>query len=229
MDSGVIGQVESGSEPVSDFTKEISIQHELFDELSQCLNVTEDIRMPDGRTAQFGQAAIEEISSVEETDIVDGGIDTYKKPRKIVKTTYFLHVPGNFVVASSGEGRFVFDLISREFSNSVDRIEFDIDSYIDEIYDEGINPWKVGFYDNVGNAENGVLHGENILSDSEFEEVFKSAKKNQVGLNHSYDGKEIKNFVTESGYVEIYQPSDFSTGEFATYIEDALLHHSYQP
>lgn len=229
MDSGVIGRIVSGRGELEEFTNTIPVNDERVNELNQCVTISQDARLPDGRAAQFGQAAIEDIGEEDTTRILGNEITTSTEYKKVVKSTHFLFVPGSFMCVESSSGQFAFDLISRHTGNEVKRVEFDIDGYVEDAHREGVDPWKVGFYENHGRADNGVIHGEDLLSDPEFEAVFKQSKKNQIGLEYSEEGKRYKNFVTESGYVNVYQPSDLSSGDFAEYVESELLHHSYLP
>lgn len=228
MKAGVIGKIKSGNNDLEGFTTSIEVQEERFGQLTQSIQVTGDVRLPDGRTAQTARAAIEDLGKEENSEISDDGeIRTYEDTQKIVKTTDLLFVPGSFVAVNSSSGRFAFQLITENTSASVERLEFDIDSYVEK--NPEANPWKVGFHEYVGNANNGVIHGEQLLTDPEISEILTSAPKNQIGFEYEYNGNSVKNFVTESGYAQIYQPTDFNTGSFAKFVEQELMPHGYIP
>lgn len=84
----------------------------------------------------------------------------------------------------------------------------------------------MGFYGHEGPAENGVVHGESVLEDSVFGEALESSKKNQLGLKIDHDGREFKMAITRSGYVEVYQPANLDTAEFAAFVRDEVLPHA---
>ena len=86
-----------------------------------------------------------------------------------------------------------------------------------------IDIWKVGFYETHKLAENGVVHGNSLLSDEDIGTVLNNSKKNQLGIDYSFNGQPVRVFIAESGYVEIYQPNNFSSMEFATYIRDQII------
>ena len=223
MKSGVIASVH-GTGDLNDFYETVEPQAEEFNQLEQCVQITEEISLSNGKVARLGRAAIEDLSDVEDVRISDGVIRQYERPEKITLYTDFLFVPDSFVAIASSSGTFAFDLIEQNASVSVEQIEFDLEGYTEQNPDAG--PWKVGFYDRIGNAENGVMHGEQLLNDSEIGSVLGTSKKNQVGLEYNHDGHLLKTFVTRSGYVEVYQPSNYSSSDFVGFIESELLPHA---
>lgn len=228
MKAGSVGIIESGTNRLDSFVETIEVEGHNINTLTQCIEITEDIPLSDGRRAQFGRAAIEDISEEESSEISeDGKVRTYKSNNKVVKTTELLFVPGSFAAVGSSSGKFAFPLISEYTNNDVSGAEIDIESLIEE-YPEA-NPWKVGFSEHIGNAKNGTIHGEQLLTESELSDILMSSPKNQIGLEHTVNGTLIKDFITESGYVEVYQPTDISTKEFVEFIEEELLPHTYIP
>lgn len=228
MKSGVIGLVESGNKKLNDFTSTVEVEGDQWTELNQSLQVTGNFQLDSKRIGQLARAAMEDISSVEKTEIdEEGNIRTYEDDEKIVRTTDLLFVPGSFIVVGSSAGKFAFELISNNTSNNITHLEFDISSYVESQQDA--NPWKAGFYDRKGYAESGVVHGEQLLSGSEIKNILDSSPKNQIGLEYNYKNILIRNFITESGYVEVYEPTDYSSGEFAEYVENELIPYARKP
>lgn len=82
---------------------------------------------------------------------------------------------------------------------------------------DSIAPWQVGFYDADGQTEKGTLYGSDVLSDGAGE-LLDGAAINQLGAVVDYDGIEFNLTITESGYVNIYQPSDFTTVDYLSFI-----------
>ncbi|AZQ14517.1 hypothetical protein DOS48_06545 [Halorubrum sp. PV6] len=66
------------------------------------------------------------------------------------------------------------------------------------------------------------MYGENVFSDDEIGEVLERSQLNQLGLQFERDGQIIKTTMSESGYVEIYQPSNFESEDYAEFILNDL-------
>lgn len=225
MKAGIIAKVDEEYGTIESFENRIPLaENEVFESLNQCVQIREDIELADGRIAQVGRAAVEEISTDEAANIEDGEIRVFEESEKNTNYTEFLSVPGSFVAASSNSGRFVFDLLSSHVGANVTPVTFNLQGYLEER--ESADPWKVGFKNRTGNAENGVVHGEELLRDGDLGNPLKEAKKNQIGLEYNKDGYLLKTFVVESGYVEVYQPNNFDTREFIDFVESDLLHHA---
>ncbi|MFD1647377.1 hypothetical protein [Haloarchaeobius litoreus] len=138
----------------------------------------------------------------------------------ITEYTEFLTVPGEFVVVSSGDGSFAFDLIGRVGEADIERATIDLDGYIGSV--ESAEAWKVGFYDHDGQADNGVVYGDDILGDGEFGGVVDQARLNQLGVTYeSQSGETVKLDITESGYLNVYSPG-FDSLEFADFIAGSI-------
>lgn len=192
--------------------------------LHQCLEIQRKVSTSEGVMLYEGRAAIETVEEREQIDISDGEITQAQRPTKITKYTHFIACPGEFVVAKDSSGVFVFDLIASQHSGvTVIEAEIDLEGYLLE--QQNADPWKAGFYGKSGKAENGVVHGDNLFDDSDFGEVIGNCQLNQIGLDIKNSQKKIKMTAAESGYLEIYQPSDFSSEEFSEYILDHIIHH----
>lgn len=224
MKAGIIATVDGQTDAIESFEEEVQIpDHEVYSSIKQCVQIRETLELADNRVAQLGRAAVDEISTNEKAEIENGEIRVSEKPEMVTKYTEFLLVPGSFIAASSGSGRFVFDLISSHTGSEISPVEFDLNGFIGDR--ESADPWKVGFENRTGNAENGVVHGEELLTDGELGNALTDSKKNQIGLEYSSDGHLLKVFVAKSGYVEVYQPSNYDSREFIDFIESDLLHH----
>jgi len=224
MKAGIIATVEEETDEIESFEEEILLpDHEVYSSIKQCVQIRETIELADNRVARVGRAAVDEISTSEKADIENGEIRVTEKPEMVTKYTEFLLVQGSFIAASSSSGRFVFDLISTHTGSEITPVEFDLNGFIEDR--ESADPWKVGFENRTGNAENGVVHGEELLRDGELGNALNNSKKNQIGLEYNSDGHLLKVFVTKSGYVEVYQPSNYDSREFIKFIESDLLHN----
>ncbi|WP_127117508.1 hypothetical protein [Halorubrum sp. PV6] len=223
MKAGVVGLIDGSLDDVSSF-------HNTFEkdgtEFTHSFQVRNTNHTTGGREVISGQAATQEVE--DDTNIhIDpdtGDISVQDEPLKKGKYTDFVLVPDEFVAVGSGRGTFVFDILSYEHSvNGLNRSTIDLNEYAERYYTaENVDPWQVGFYGNVGNAEKGVVYGENVFSDDEIGEVLERSQLNQLGLQFERDGQIIKTTMSESGYVEIYQPSNFESEDYAEFILNDL-------
>lgn len=180
-----------------------------------------------GDPIYVGEAAHQ---TVEETKTVSinpetGEIVVSEEPRREGKYTEVIVVPNTFAAVSSGAGEFAFELIQETNpGTSVNRASLDLTQFAKDYYDRPeVNPWQVGFYGNIGEAEKGVVYGEDVFDDSEIGEVLERARVNQLGLRYEVRGKEVKVTMSESAYLEVYQPSTFSSEDYANYIINDIL------
>jgi hypothetical protein len=223
MKAGVIGQLDSPIPFEPSLSNTAQINHDTFSELRQRIETIQEIRLEDGKSVYTGRAAMEDIVSSEEAQILEDSISVREKSNKVTKFTNFALLPDEVVIVSSGRGRFVFELLTEHTDCVVTRSKINLNSFI-ESHPEA-NPWKVGFYENIGDAENGVVHGNKLLSGTEISNILKKSKKNQLGAEHSFNSELIKMFAAEGGYVEIYQPSEFETAEFVEYVDSEIASH----
>jgi hypothetical protein len=199
--------------------------------LQACLEIRQTERT-NGITVQTGRAALEELGTEEQIsiDLNDNSVSVRESVDvKSTKYTEFITVPGEFVAVSNNSGTFAFRLIAGQTdAANISSASIDLDSltqsYMDSEGEGGVNPWQVGFYGSETNAEKGTLYGNEVLSDSEIGGMIRHLPKNQVGLE--IGGGEIKMTATESGYVEVYQPSNYDSVEFAQFILEHILPHS---
>jgi hypothetical protein len=220
MKAGVIGTVDGDFEELNSFS-ETFIQGET--ELERCIEVRQTQVTDGGVPVQTGRVATQKLDEQETVEINDGQISVYEQPDVTTLYTEFLTVPGEFVAVSNSSGVFAFDTIGRRTNTNIERAELDLDSYA-EAHAEA-TPWKVGFYGHLGEADNGVIHGASVLEDSDFGDVLQDAQKNQLGLEFTRDGEVMKVTMAESGYVEVYQPSNYDSAEYAEFVAEEILQH----
>lgn len=77
----------------------------------------------------------------------------------------------------------------------------------------------------MGNAENGVVHGTDLLHDDELSGVLHESNLNQLGLEYPYNGQMLKVNMAESGYFEVYQPSNYESEDYLQFILDEVTHY----
>ncbi|MBP1986027.1 hypothetical protein [Halolamina salifodinae] len=231
MRAGVIGLPDEDFDPIESYTETTQVDEHT--ELTACLEVRQTTER-DGITVQTGRAAIQELDTEEQVNI-DPETDNISVSERVdvVKTKYteFLLVPGSFVTVSAGSGTFAFQLISgATTSATVRRAEIDLDSFL-RSYEgasraEEAETWQVGFYGNTGNAEKGTIYGDGVFDDTELGSVVHQLPKNQIGLNIQSKEEDIKMTASKSGYVEVYQPSNYDSVEFSQFILDQVLQHA---
>lgn len=219
MKGGIIGKVRGDFSELSSFTE--SFTHEGF-ELQKALEVTKPLKLPRGSKAYIGMAAMEYVDTAETVQIKDGEITVFEEPQKKAKYTEFLAVPGEFVVAENSAGTFAFSLIGSQTRTDIERSEMDVKSFIQSVPES--NPWKLGFYGHVGTAEKGVVYGQNLLDqNSEIMDVIDNSQLNQIGVEFPYKDHIVKLALSESGYLEIYQPSTYDSEEYLQFIKDEVV------
>jgi len=226
MQAGVIATIDG------DFD-ELESSHQSDEKDGSTFNSSLQIRRvassESGYQVYTGEAATQQMEDRESVKINSdtGEIEVGEYPTKESKYTQFVAVPGVFVAVNSGAGRFAFDLIQSQHPGThIERTEFDLNAYADDYYTaEGVAPWKVGFYGNIGQAKKGVVYGENVVSDEDIGDVLARSQLNQLGLRYEMFGYDMKVTMTESGYIEIYNPSNLESEEFADYIVDEMLQY----
>jgi len=233
MRAGVLGLPDTDFNPIESYTDTTQVDDHT--ELTACLEVRQTVEQ-DGVTVQSGRAALQELDTEESVDIDPETNNISVSERvDVVKTKYteFVLVPGSFVAVSSGSGTFAFQLISSATASAtIRKAEIDLDSFL-RSYEgssrsEEAETWQVGFYGNTGNAEKGTLYGDSVFGDSELGDVVHQLPKNQIGLDIEAGEEDIKMTASESGYVEVYQPSNYDSTDYSEFILDHVLHHSEQ-
>jgi len=230
MKAGVIGLPDYDFGPIESYTSERQVDEET--KLTVCLEIRDTNETERGYILQKGRAAIQELGT--ETRIrIDEKNDSINvvEDTNVVNTKYteFVLVPGEFVAVESGNGVFAFRTIAAQTDAAkIKRANIDLDSlaasYEIESSESAI-PWQLGFYGSGGSAEKGVLYGDDVISDAEFGKLVANLPKNQLGLEID-DEEGIKMTATESGYVQVYQPSNYDSKDFSEFVLDHILPHA---
>ena len=178
--------------------------------------------------ARQGIAAQQEVTEGTDVEVGDdGSIAVGSIPQLVWNTTEFLISPEGFIITDTGSGQFLYDILKAEFGVEAERASINLRSLQNEFEDQdrSVEPWKVGFYGREANADNGVVHGVDVLNDDRLGNILAGTAMNQLGLVFDRDGFRMKVFVTESGYVEVYQPSDFDTTSFVDWVSEEVIPH----
>lgn len=224
MKAGVIGVPDYDFDEISSFS---STKQEGDTELEACLEVRQtEYDAFDGYTVQTGRAAREEIVQSDQVSIEGGSISVGETDTVETRYTDFVAVPGEVVAVANGRGTFAYDMIaSQTAAATISRAEIRLDRFADTMDDLSETPpvpWQVGFYGRSGEAEKGVIYGDLVLEDGNFGSELQKAPKNQLGLIVDTDDN-IKLTVTSSGYIEIYQPSNYDAIDFSEFIVNHVI------
>ncbi|MFC4541228.1 hypothetical protein ACFO5R_04730 [Halosolutus amylolyticus] len=217
MKAGVLGIVDGTFDVVDSYTETVTADGA---ELDRCLEIDRVFSLPSGDMAFAGRAAAETRTDRPTTTIESGAIHVTERPRIDTKYTEFVGVPGEFVAVDSGDGTFAFDLIGAETDTSIERATLDLDGFF--AARESATPWKAGFHGTGDNGMNGIFHGEDLRTSHDMDGLLANSSLNQVGLTYEYAGADVKMTGSRSGYVEIYRPSEFDSGQYLTYLREEI-------
>jgi hypothetical protein len=220
MNSGVLATGKSVPETVHEFDRIASYSDGEFREI---LKVNQEYKNLSNKTiGYFGEAAIEKPVSREETVVDDSGnISTETTQETVWNHTEFLLSPGEFVVIGNSDGLFLTDLIGQQADTMLERASVNLDAYLKNERSEA-STWKYGFFGRDQNARKGTIYGDDLLDDGDIGRVLIDNSINQVGLTYERNGQQMKTSVTRSGYVEVYQPSEFDDVDYIEYLSDEI-------
>ena len=191
------------------------------EDLVDQVDITRVKRTPSGLDINEGVAATQ---SIEEQETAELGLDSIRlltEQEKVTNTADFLAVPGEFIAVDSKRGKFLFELLSQDLGIDISACGVDLEQLISDY--SSASAWKVGYYDPDNSTRNGVVHGESILETEEYADRLAGTEMNQLGLQLPHDGSQYKFFVIKSGYVDIYQPSELESADFAQFVTDVIL------
>lgn len=224
MESGIIGFVHGDFGRIKD---ETTATEDGDTELLRRVEVDETQTLESGREIQTGSVAKDKKVKQQNTQITDEGI--VRRETTEIDTDYapFAAIPGEVIILGTGAGTFGFDLIGRQVEALVERAEINLGDFVGD-YEDG-SFWQYGFYNSGLNAEKGVLYGVEVDEDNTAQTFMNSATPNQIGLDILYGDKPVKLTMSESGYVEVYQPGDWETPEYVDFVADVVLPYVRSP
>lgn len=228
MKAGLVGRVHGDFDRI-DTTNFPQKRKEKGVELRSSINIEQITENVSGTPIIEGTAAEQVRNKVESPSIDDKGKIIENEPQLETSTisTEFASVPGEFVVVESSKHEFAFDMIGREVGASIEPIQFDLGSLADD-YKKDADFWMSGFYEHEGNASKGVTYGDDVFSDPEIGEAVWDSEKNQLGMDFEFNSDQVRMRITESGYVQVFQPSEYETLSFVRLIRDLLLVYEYE-
>lgn len=223
MKAGLVGRVHGDFDTI-DTTKFPKKRKERGAELRSSINIERTTENTTGTPVIEGTAAEQVRNKIESPSIDDQGQIIENEPRLETNTisTDFASVPGEFVVVESSKHAFAFDMIGREVGASIEPIQFDLASLAND-HKKDADFWMSGFYDHDGNASKGVTYGDDVFSDPEIGEAVWDSEKNQLGMDFEFNSDQLRMRITEGGYVQVFQPSEYETLSFIRLVRDLLL------
>ncbi|GAB7121249.1 hypothetical protein [Natrinema pallidum] len=217
MKSGVIGVVNGEFDKIPSFERSVETDH---GEVKQCVEIRDEFRLSDGHLAQFGRVARQTFEEEESVQIQDGTIGTFRDRSRATEYTEFLTISGEFVIVASGNGSFAYDLIGERTDTNIERGNIDLQAFFSEHTDGDY--WQVGFYNSATEAENGVIYGDNVFDDPDVGATLELSDINQLGVTYAYQDQKIKTTLTESGYINIYDPGSYESDDFLSYFQEEI-------
>jgi hypothetical protein len=221
MKAGILGLLNSTETPIDQV---VGTADRDGREYQYCIQPSETI-YPESlsKPVQIGEAALEVPEKVDQKEIHDGNIVEEPQTRIRTRHTNWILIPDEIVVVENSDGQFFFDLLASEYGYEANRAKLDLTSMRSDYAETEL--WQAGFYDRLGTAQKGVVYGEDVLDDNDMGDPLREAQINQLGFRYEYDGEQMKLTLTESGYIEIYQPSEFNGENFATYIQTEIVRY----
>lgn len=218
MKRGIIGRAGGSFNRIEPLRRTTRDQEE---ELVDQVDITRVKRTPSGLDINEGIAATQSIKERETAELGLDSIELSAEQEKVTTTTNFLAVPGEFIAVDSKRGKFLFELLSQDLGVDITTSAVNLERLISDY--SSATAWKVGYYDPENPTRNGVVHGESILETDEYADRLAGTEMNQLGLHLQHDQQQYKLFVTKSGYVDIYQPSELESADFAQFVTDVIL------
>lgn len=231
MKAGVIGTIDGNFDEINSQANSRQQDGTTF---TQSLQINRKSHLDSGETIYHGEAAIEIVDEKETVNINEesGEIAVTTSSERTGKYTQFLVISDTMMVVDSGNGEFAYNLLQDFVPGiSVQRANLDLNAYADEYYSaDVVDPWQVGFYGNIGQAEKGVVYGEEVFNDDEMGDLLDRSQLNQLGLNfEEHDQGVEKVTMAQSGYIEVYLPSNMDGSKFADYLINEIVNYVETP
>ncbi|WP_117368946.1 hypothetical protein [Natrarchaeobaculum sulfurireducens] len=219
MQSGILGTVSGNIGNLESF---ISEREEGQFSLRKAIDIRNHIEGPQAKKTYFGYAATERLIEADSFEFNKNQIHSSEERQKETILSEFIAVPDEFALVENSKGTFAFDIIEGNSNCTIDRIKINLEHLLDDL-SENSSQWQVGFTDRGGNAENGVLYGEDVLDDQSTLDLISDSKINQLGVSDlKHQGMTMKFTITRSGYIQVYQPGNINEEEFLKFIGERI-------
>lgn len=192
-------------------------------ELLSTLEVEGYLRSLNGFEITTGSVAHQSTTDIKTYSINrNGSVVTHEDRTDVVtNVTDIVYVPDELMITDSLDDQYAHEVIKRACDGDISPAEINLSAFAESLSD--VTLWMGGFYDRDAPVDSGTAFGK-IEEDDEMRKMLAESEKNQLGVTDlNYNGRSLKIRITESGYVEIYQPSDVDTVEFTQFIRDCVL------
>lgn len=237
MKAGILGLVAEGELDTVESHYETGVDEAggSQEEVANQLEVTDEIQThlggSNGVAPYEGRAVKEEAREVETVAAGDGGIRHVETAEVVAHYTEFVAVPSTsaadgFAVTSTSDGLFVFDFLASMQPRDCSIVPAQID--LEGFYRDHENAIVHRYgWESDGEAETGVTWSENdVRQDEDLGELFNDGPPHPTQLGMTYADGLVRLVVTESGYIEIYAPSEMETTEFVELLIDDIIPHA---
>lgn len=206
------------------------------DELTAAINVQEQRTLTGGGDYYVGEALRERVVEDDSYRVEDGSIKSVTTVDNVVQDyTRFVVAPATdahsgFMVVSSSDGLFAFGMVSRQNVGRITDADLELGSfYLDR--EDTFTPQTSGGPTNSFEAGKLTAWGDDVLEDEDLSSLLSSAVRHdrldQLAGEYIYeeDGSGIpyKVNMARSGYVEVWNPSDLTTGQFLRWVRNEVL------
>jgi hypothetical protein len=192
-------------------------------ELLSTLDVEGYLRDLDGFEITTGSVGYQSTTDIRTHTIDHDGNVVVDEDRTDIVTsvTDIVYVPDELLLTESLDDEYAHDVVEGAFNGSINSARINLSAFAESLSD--VTFWMEGFYDRDAPVDAGTAFGQ-IDEDDEIRRILSESEKNQLGVTDlDYNGRNLKIRITESGYVEVYQPNDVDTVEFTQFIEDCVL------
>lgn len=250
MRRGVLGVPEphsigaaDGITSVEDTVQTRAVDVPGVDELTSAINVHEQRTLTGGGDYYVGEALRERV--VEDTgySVEDGEIRSSVTVNDVVQDyTKFVVAPATdahngFMLVSSSEGLFAFGMVARQNVGRIRDADLNLGSFYQD-REATFTPQTSGGPASSFDAGKVTAWGEDVFEDEDLNSLLSSAVRNdlldQLAGDYVYekgDGTGIPYSVNmaKSGYVEVWDPSDITTGQFLRWVRTEVLPYADIP
>ena len=209
------------------------------DELTAALNVQEQRTFGGGTDYYVGEALRERTVEDKSYKVEDGQIRERTTVGNVVQDyTRFVVVEAaangshsGFVLVSSSSGAFAFGMVARQNTGRIRAADLNLGSfYLDR--EDTFTPTTSGGPTSSFDAGKLTAWGDDVLEDEDLSSLLNAAVRhdrlNQLAGEYIYEdgsgsGFPYKVNMARSGYVEVWDPNDLTTGQFLTWVRTEVL------
>lgn len=241
MKRGVLGVPEGDADRITGVESEVdthATDAPGVDELTYALNVQEQRTIGGGTNYYTGEAMRERTTEEGSYYVDDGSIKTRTTVDNVVQDyTRFVVVEAaengshnGFMLVSSSDGLFAFGMVARQNVGRITDADLELGSFYTDREDT-FTPTTSGGPTSSFEAGKLTAWGDDVLEDEDLSSLLSAAVRhdrlNQLAGDYVFDdgssGIPYKVNMARSGYVEVWNPSDLTTGQFLRWVRTEVL------